>query len=142
MTISTRLTRLWQKAAPSASHQHSWGKRNASQISLQRAGRCRSTADTIDMKSDHFLDGSLIPGREPLHGARATSVELRTPVFETTAEQLSWWKAWTDHFDQKGWRDRLFLYLSDEPAAADYSEGDGAGAAPALRAESCRSATW
>src|SRR6185369_5785154 len=36
--------------------------------------------------------------------------------------QKAYWTEWTRHFQQKGWYDRLFLYLWDEPAKRDFPE--------------------
>jgi hypothetical protein len=58
-----------------------------------------------------FLDGTALPS-----GARWTVVELREPARLTRAQQRSWRRAWEDHFRQRGWLDRLFRYVEDEPA--------------------------
>ncbi|HWF08952.1 MAG TPA: glycoside hydrolase domain-containing protein [Bryobacteraceae bacterium] len=73
-----------------------------------------------DAEVGPFLDGTAIPAGEPLYGAQTTSVELRTPPsLDTEDQQTAWWKAWAGHFRKAGWSDRLFLYLWDEPRAAD-----------------------
>ena len=60
---------------------------------------------------------------EPLRGARATSVEIRGPAsFPTAEQQRLYWKEWVRHFELKGWLDRLFLYLWDEPATSAYPD--------------------
>jgi hypothetical protein len=70
-----------------------------------------------------FLDGVAISEGEPLQGARATSVEIRTPpTLETEQQQASYWTQYTRHFQQKGWLDRLFLYLWDEPAKSVFPD--------------------
>ena len=74
-----------------------------------------------DAEVGPFLDGTAIPAGQALHGAKATSVELRTPANFPQGEQLaSYLAASIRHFQQKGWYDRLFLYLWDEPSPADY----------------------
>ena len=76
---------------------------------------------TYDAEIGPFLDGAAIAEGEPLHGARATSVDLRMPpAIDSEQQQVSYWTEWTRHFQQKGWLDRLFLYLWDEPAAGDF----------------------
>jgi hypothetical protein len=76
-----------------------------------------------DAEVGPFLDGSAIPEGEPLHGARATSAEIRMPkVFKNEEQEKLYWTEWSKHFQQKGWSDRLFLYLWDEPASGDYQE--------------------
>jgi hypothetical protein len=74
-----------------------------------------------DREVGPFLDGSALSAGESLHGARATSVELRQPSsFPSEEEQALYWAAWIRHFQQKGWDDRLFRYLWDEPASGDF----------------------
>ena len=74
-----------------------------------------------DAEVGPFLNGTAIPEGEPLHGAKATSVELRTPSRFPPNEQRAWyWSEYVQHFRQLGWYDKLFLYLWDEPSAADY----------------------
>jgi Domain of unknown function (DUF4091) len=62
-----------------------------------------------------FLDGTAIPG-----GARWTAVELREPAGLTRPQQRSWRRQWQDHFRERGWLDRLFRYVEDEPAPAAF----------------------
>ncbi|MCX6624260.1 MAG: DUF4091 domain-containing protein [Acidobacteria bacterium] len=86
-----------------------------------RDGRMQLDWRKYDAEVGPFLDGVAIPEGEPLHGARATSVEIRSPkVFETEEQEKSYWTEWTRHFQAKGWGDRLFLYLWDEPAGRDF----------------------
>jgi hypothetical protein len=81
------------------------------------SGRMRLDWSKYDAEVGPFLDGSAISEGEPLQGARATSVEIRTPpALETEEQQVSYWTQYTRHFQQKGWLNRLFLYLWDEPA--------------------------
>jgi hypothetical protein len=76
-----------------------------------------------DAEVGPLLNGTAISDGEPLHGARATSVELRTPsAFPRQEQQARYWDQSQQHFKKMGWDDRAFLYLWDEPAAADYSK--------------------
>jgi len=87
------------------------------------AGKMRLDWREYDTEVGPFLNGVAIPEGEPLHGARATSAEIRTPkVFETDEQEKLYWTEWTRHFQQKGWDGRLFLYLWDEPAGRDFPE--------------------
>jgi hypothetical protein len=87
------------------------------------SGRMRLQWSAYDSEVGPFLDGVAISEGEPLHGARATSVEIRTPpALETPEQQALYWAQYARHFQQKGWLDRLFLYLWDEPAKSVYSE--------------------
>ena len=63
-----------------------------------------------------FLDGTPLPD-----GARWTSVELREPKTLTRGQRRSWRRAWMSHFQERGWLDRLFAYVEDEPAAKDFA---------------------
>jgi hypothetical protein len=62
-----------------------------------------------------FLDGTALPS-----GARWTSVELREPSKLTRGQRRSWRRAWVAHFQERGWLDRLFAYVEDEPAPKDF----------------------
>jgi Domain of unknown function (DUF4091) len=76
-----------------------------------------------DAEISPALNGTLLKGNDPLAGARATSVELRTPVsFESDQQRERYWTAWTRHFEKRGWLDRLFLYLWDEPSKQDFTK--------------------
>jgi len=75
-----------------------------------------------DAEVGPFLDGTALSPGEPLYGARSTSAELRTPAsLASDDERRLYWNEWTRHFQQKGWLDRLFLYLWDEPAKEDFA---------------------
>jgi hypothetical protein len=87
------------------------------------SGRMRLNWSTYDAEVGLFLDGLAISEGEPLHGAKATSVEIRTPpALDTEEQQTLYWAQYAKHFQQKGWLDRLFLYLWDEPAPAVFPE--------------------
>ena len=62
-----------------------------------------------------FLDGTALPS-----GARWTAVELREPARLTRAQRRSWRRAWIEHFAERGWLDRLFVYVQDEPRPEDF----------------------
>jgi hypothetical protein len=87
------------------------------------AGKMQLDWRAYDAEVGPFLNGAAIPEGEPLYGARATSAEIRMPkVFETEEQEKLYWTEWTKHFQRKGWGDRLFLYLWDEPASRDFPE--------------------
>ncbi len=92
-----------------------------------------------DAEVGPFLSGTAIPEGEPLHGAWATTVELRNPgAFESTGQQADYWAAWVKHFQQRAWDDRLFLYLWDEPTAAELDKVIDRGRAALLAAPPLR----
>ena len=62
-----------------------------------------------------FLDGTALPS-----GARWTAVELREPGRLTRPQRKSWRRAWVEHFRERGWLDRLFVYVQDEPRPEDF----------------------
>jgi hypothetical protein len=75
-----------------------------------------------------LLDGTIFGSDDPLPGARATSVDLRTPPALTGEERVLYWREWGRHFRERGWLDRLFVYLWDEPAGpSDYRQVLGLG---------------
>jgi hypothetical protein len=114
------LTRLYAQAAL----QHRISIHGGSQVPPKfksEGGRMQIDWHGYDAEVGPFLDGTEVPEGEPLQGAKATSVELRMPTAFPDDEQRAWfWKTSVQHFQQFGWYDRLFLYLWDEPALADY----------------------
>lgn len=66
-----------------------------------------------------FLEGEVFGPDDPLPGARFTSIDLRTPPDLADAERVLYWRAWAEHFRERGWLDRLFIYLMDEPAGPE-----------------------
>jgi len=73
-----------------------------------RDGRIDWTA--YDAEVAPFLDGTALPS-----GARWTSVELREPGKLSREQRKSYRRQWVEHFRQRGWLDRLFRYIEDEP---------------------------
>ena len=69
-----------------------------------------------------LLDGTLFRRGEPLAGARLTTTDVVTVPGLTAEQTVLYWRAWGRHFRSRGWLDRLFLYLPDEPTPADYPE--------------------
>ncbi|MGZ6124682.1 MAG: glycoside hydrolase domain-containing protein, partial [Myxococcales bacterium] len=68
-----------------------------------------------DAEVGPFLDGEALSG-----GARWTAVELREPAGLSRAQRRSYRQKWQEHFRQRGWLDRLFRYVADEPSAAAF----------------------
>src|SRR6202048_3446623 len=66
---------------------------------------------SYDAEVGPFLDGTALPG-----GTRWTAVELREPGKLTRAQRRSYRRQWQEHFRQRGWLDRLFHYVEDEPS--------------------------
>lgn len=62
-----------------------------------------------------FLDGTALAS-----GARWTSVEFREPAGLSRAQRQSYRRQWVEHFKKRGWLDRLFRYVHDEPAEKDF----------------------
>jgi hypothetical protein len=76
-----------------------------------------------DEEEGAFLDGTVFGPKDPLPGARYTSIDLRTHgSADTDAERTLYWREWARHFREKGWLDRLFYYVKDEPTEKDYPE--------------------
>ena len=84
-------------------------------------GKMRVDWRRYDSEIAPFLDGTILSSGEPLAGAAATSVDIRMPTdLEADEPKILYYNEWTKHFREKGWLDRLFLYLWDEPAVADF----------------------
>lgn len=69
-----------------------------------------------------LLDGTLLGAGTPLAGARVTSIDVRTPPSYDDRQRVLYWRAWVEHFRERGWLDRLFLYVWDEPTEEEYPE--------------------
>ena len=116
------ITSLYTKAALIHRISTNGGSMEPPKLSYD-AGKMQLDWREYDAEVGPFLDGAAIPGGEPLHGARATSAEIRMPAaFQNDEQEKLYWTEWTKHFQQKGWSDRLFLYLWDEPAGRDFPE--------------------
>ena len=84
-------------------------------------GHVRVSWDEFDQVNQPFLDGKVFSPGQPLYGARATSVGLTIPqALKTPEEQIAFWRDTAAHFRDKGWFDRLFNYVWDEPAPKDF----------------------
>ncbi|HDH96607.1 MAG TPA: DUF4091 domain-containing protein [Proteobacteria bacterium] len=66
-----------------------------------------------ELVSDAF-DGNLIET-----SAEFTTARLPSPSLPDEGKVL-FWRAWADHFREKGWFDKLFYYLPDEPTPDEY----------------------
>jgi hypothetical protein len=72
---------------------------------------------SYDREVADFLDGTVFGADQPLPGARATSIDVRTPPgLPDDESRVLYWREWARHFRERGWLDRLFLYVWDEPA--------------------------
>ena len=84
-------------------------------------GNVRLQWSEYDSLMEPFLAGRVFSPDEPLSGAKATSVAVHTPPLIKTAEQqVQFWRQVAQHFREKGWFDRLFNYLWDEPKANSF----------------------
>lgn len=70
---------------------------------------------SYDAEVAPFLDGTALPS-----GARWTSVEYREWPKLTRSQRKSWRRAWVEHFRARGWLDRLFIYVIDEPPVSEF----------------------
>jgi hypothetical protein len=74
-----------------------------------------------DQEVGPLLDGTVLGEKDPLPRARATSVEMRTHASaDTNDKKMLYWREWAKHFRSRGWLDRLFDYVLDEPRVEDY----------------------
>ena len=87
------------------------------------AGQMQIDWRQYDAEVGPFLDGVAIPEGEPLQGARATSVEIRTPKpSRPRSRRRCIGRNGPSTSSRKVGCDRLFLYLWDEPASGDFPE--------------------
>jgi hypothetical protein len=78
--------------------------------------------DNFDDEAGPFMDGTVFSATDPLYGARATSISLRTPpALKIPEQQIQYWRQVAEHFRQRGWMERLFNYLWDEPKPHEFA---------------------
>ena len=83
------------------------------------ARRCALDWTRLDAELAPVLDGTLVPG------VKGGFAEVRIPaaVWAGPEEDLSaTLRAWRDHFAERGWLDRLWVYTLDEPSPAQLPE--------------------
>jgi hypothetical protein len=86
-----------------------------------RNGHVKIKWEEFDRQIGPFLDGKVLSPGEPLYGAKLTSEALSPPPGLKAPElQGQYWQQVVAHFREKGWLDRLFNYLWDEPMPSDY----------------------
>jgi len=66
---------------------------------------------SYDAEVGPFLDGKALPG-----GTRWTAVEPAGTRQAHPGQRRSYRRQWQEHFRQRGWLDRLFRYVEDEPS--------------------------
>lgn len=85
------------------------------------AGHIQIDWTQYDSENAPLLDGKAFTADEPLYGARLTSEAIKTPPSLTAAEdQIQYWRQVGQHFREKGWFDRMFNYIWDEPGPSDF----------------------
>ena len=90
---------------------------------MEKDGRAQIDWSPYDKEVGPFLDGTVFPDGEPLPGAKAVTTDLRIPGnADTDHKKVLYWKEWVRHFAEKGWLERLFHYVWDEPAETDYPQ--------------------
>lgn len=98
-------------------------------------GRAVVDFHAYDEEVGPFLEGKALPS-----GARLTTAEVRdSRQASTDAEKTAYYRAFAEHFRQKGWKAQLFFYAKDEPKPEDVplvraqaSRVRGAGGIPVL----------
>ena len=79
-----------------------------------RNGKIDWTA--YDAEVAPFLDGTALPS-----GAHWTSVDFRISRKLSRDERRAYRQQWVEHFRARGWLDRLFIYVRDEPSEKDFA---------------------
>jgi hypothetical protein len=88
-------------------------------------GRAIVDFTAYDEEMGPLLDGSLLPS-----GARFTTADVRDSAqCKTEQEKVAYYRAFAEHFRNKGWAAQLFFYAKDEPKPEDV---------PLVRAQSSR----
>jgi hypothetical protein len=74
-----------------------------------------------DAEVGPFLDGKADPGG-PADGARWSAVDVRLPGKLTGHAKSQYLRAMVKHLGERGWLDRAFAYVIDEPSDAQLAE--------------------
>jgi hypothetical protein len=83
------------------------------------AARCELDFRAYDAEMAPILDGTLVPGvRGAFADMRVTARDWAAPE----ADLVALFRAWREHFERRGWSDRLWLYTLDEPKPGDLPE--------------------
>jgi hypothetical protein len=86
---------------------------------LCTAERCRLDWRAYDAEVAPVLDGTLVPGVRGLFAdARISARDWKS----SDADLAALFRAWREHFEARGWADRLWLYTLDEPKPSDLPE--------------------
>jgi hypothetical protein len=86
-----------------------------------RDGQVQLRWEKYDAEHEPFMDGLAFAPDEPLFGAKATALAVRTPpALKTPEHRIQYWRQVAQHFREKGWMERLFHYLWDEPQPEHY----------------------
>jgi len=83
------------------------------------ARECRLDWSAYDAEVGPILDGTLVPG------VKGGFAEARIPAAAWAGpdeDAIALLRAWREHFEQRGWTDRLWLYTLDEPKPDQVSE--------------------
>jgi hypothetical protein len=116
-----RVTKLYRKSA--LWHRISINTGSMLPPRLQFSGdNLRVDWSSYDEEVGPFMDGTAIAPSEPLYGAMATSIDLTHIPSLEGQKKILYWHAVARHFRDKGWFDRLFNYLWDEPKADKFAE--------------------
>jgi len=117
-----RITHLYRKAA--LLHRISLHGGSMTPPNFTRDGdQVRIDWSLVDEEVGPFLDGTVLNPGEPLHGAKATSIDLRIHNgARTDEEKILYWREYAKHFREKDWFDRLFHYVIDEPMPEQYDD--------------------
>ena len=83
--------------------------------------RCGSIGAGPLLRSGRFSMARQFSEEIPCKARKRHRLTFERPNSRTT-KGLAKWKEWVKHFDERGWRDRLFLLVWDEPAAGDHSK--------------------
>jgi hypothetical protein len=87
------------------------------------AGKILVDWTDYDKELGPFLDGTVFGPADPLYGAKATTIDLSmNRSLETDRQKILYLRAFASHFREKGWFDRLFNYLIDEPKPVDFDK--------------------
>jgi hypothetical protein len=76
----------------------------------------------VDFREWDAEIGPFMDGQVGLDGARFSAIDLRTPRQLSGDDLTTYYRIVAQHFREKGWLNRLFAYVMDEPKPGQYPE--------------------
>ena len=102
-----------------------YGWRNSNPTYVWNTGTATFDIDWTSFDAYHgpYLDGTFYTDGYEYTGIRLPGAPSGRPAeVDATDWEREWWAAWADHFRDKGWIEKLWYYMPDEPQPGEYDD--------------------